>query len=408
MISIIKTNLGKSLILSLIFLSFSSAVKAEDLFFFNKNLYWGVPFASQDVKALQLFLKNEGLYDGPVTGNFFSLTFAAVRAFQAREGIVPTSGFFGPITRKTANSIIISESKKTNLTSEQSKVAGVFNNNQTPTTNVSAPPAPVVNTKKMKWGAYVGDSSVDTNTFENLVGREVDMRSVFYGFEDGFPMRYASTIGAEGKTLLLFWESSFGYDSINDGSKDAVIKKFAADAKAYGYPVILAPFHEMNGNWSPWGGTINNNTPEKFITAWRRIHNLFLGVTNVKFALVYNSVSVPNVEGNQFDDYYPGDAYVDYVGLDGFNFGFPWLSFKEIFDAPIKQVLTYNKPIYIFSMGSVPGTEKAEWIRDALGVEVYNYPIEGWVWFNQDGWDGNWLVNSDTDSLAAFKKVIPN
>ena len=398
----LKPNLQKSLILGLIISSFHSTANAEELFFFNNDLYWGSPAGSPEVVILQKFLQDEGLFNYPVTGNFLSLTHASVKAFQARENISPVSGYFGPISRRVANSIISGETKKANLASGTSNVLGQAVPPPPP------PPPPPTTKKKMQWGAYVGDSTVNTNIFEDLVGREVDMRSVFYGFDDGFPMRYASTIGAEGKTLLLFWESSFGYDTINNGSKDAVIKKFASDAKAYGYPVILAPFHEMNGNWSPWAGTINNNTPEKFITAWRRIHGLFNGVGNVKFALVYNSVSVPNVKGNQFEDFYPGDAYVDYVGLDGFNFGSPWLSFKEIFDTPLKQVLTYKKPIYIFSMGSVPGVDKDVWIADALGVQVYNYPIEGWVWFNQDGHDGNWLVNSDIDSLSAFKKVIPN
>lgn len=431
--NILKSNFGKVFILSLIFLSIPSSAKSEELFFFTNNLYWNTPYYNDDVKALQTFLRSEGLYTGPVTGNFLSLTYRAVKAFQTRENIVPVSGYFGPISRRVANSIISSESKRANLTSSQAIVMGLFSgvwSSQTaPTPPPSAPTpplptapsplptppplpptAPVItpSSNEMEWGAYVGDSTVDIDTFENLVGKEVDMRSVFYGFEDGFPMRYLSTIGTQGKTLLIFWESSFGYDSINNGSKDTIIRKFALDAKAYGYPVILAPFHEMNGNWSPWSGTLNNNTPEKFVTAWRRIHSLFEGVTNVKFALVYNSVSIPNISGNQFKDYYPGDSYVDYVGLDGFNFGYPWMSFKSIFDAPLKQIALYNKPIYIFSMGSVPGVDKALWISDALGVQVYNYPIEGWVWFNQNGHDGNWLVNSDPASLEAFKKVIPN
>jgi len=277
-----------------------------------------------------------------------------------------------------------------------------------PTPIPPPPPPPTPAPSQLQWGAYVGDSSADISTFEDLVGKPVNIRSVFYGFDDNFPLFYSATIGSKGKTLLLFWESNFGYDLINNGSKDEAIKKFAQDAKTYGYPVMLAPFHEMNGNWSPWGATLNNNTPAKFISAWKHIHDLFAGVTNVKFALVYNNDSVPNITGNQKNDYYPGDAYVDYVGVDGFNFGTPWQSFKTIFDSSLKQVATYNKPIYIFSMGSVPGAQKAEWINDALGVQIHNYPIVGWIWFNQNGADGNWLINSDPASLAAFKKVIPN
>ena len=288
----------------------------------------------------------------------------------------------------------------------------------------STPPPPPVSTttvpttgtptttpvRKLVWGAYVGDSRADLGTFETKVGRSVDIRSVFYGFGDSFPMHYSETLGKQGKTLLLFWEPAFGYDSINNGSQDAVIRKFATDAKAYSYPVMLSPFHEMNGNWAPWGATLNGNTPAKFISSWKRIKNLFdeVGATNVKFALVYNSDSIPNIVGNQIPDYYPGDAYVDYIGVDGFNFGTPWVNFQKIFEKSLTVLVKYNKPIYIFSMGSVPGLEKANWIRDALGVQVHKYPeIYGWVWFNQNGADGNWLVDSDPNSLSAFKEVIP-
>ena len=163
----------------------------------------------------------------------------------------------------------------------------------------------------------------------------------------------------------------------------------------------------MNGDWSPWGATLNGNTPAKFISAWKRIHDLFGGVSNVKFAIVYNSDSKPNVLGNQIADYYPGDAYVDYVGVDGFNFGNPWQSFDTIFAAPLTKLVAYHKPLYIFSMGSVPGPQKAAWIKDALTVQINKYPIVGWVWFNQNGADGNWLVDSDPNSLSAFKEVIP-
>ena len=259
----------------------------------------------------------------------------------------------------------------------------------------------------MQWGAFAGNNSGDLTPFETLVGKPVNIRSVFYAFGDGFPVSYASSLGAKGKTLLIFWEPVSNLDSINNGSQDSIIKKFATDAGTYGYPVILAPFHEMNGNWDVWDGTVGTNSPAKFITAWKHVHDLFIGVTNVKFALDYNAGSVPDVSGNQYNDYYPGDAYVDYVGVDGFNFGNPWQSFQSIFSTPLAKLATYHKPIYIFSIGSVAGSQKATWITDALSVQIKNYPVVGWVWFNQNGADGNWLVNSDAASLTAFVQALP-
>ncbi len=427
-----RPNFVKVLILGLIFSSYAHTVGAENLFFFNNNLYWGSSSKSADVMALQTFLRDQGLYTGPVTGNFLSLTYKAVKDFQAREGITPVSGYFGPITRRTANNIISSESKKVSLTSNQEKVLGLFSDVWSTPADVLPPPSPMptptptptpiptpiptptpptpTESRDLEWGAYVGNKVSGIAAFETLVGEEVDIVSVFNTFEDKFPMYYTTPVGAQGKTLLLFWESSYGFDPVIDGSKDALIRSFAEGAKTYGYPIMFAPYHEMNGNWTPWSGTLNNNTPAKFNTAWKRIHSIFkeVGATNVKFALVYNRISIPNVLGNQFDDYYPGDAYVDLVGVDGFNFGEPWTSFTEIYDTPLKKLMTYGKPIYIFSMGSVPGPAKAAWISDALGVQVHKYPVEGWVWFNQDGHDGNWLVNSDPASLEAFKNVIPD
>lgn len=69
---------------------------------FSKNLYFGIQKDSE-VTKLQEFLTSEGLYSGPITGNFFSLTLKAVKDFQNREGISPAAGYFGPLTRARAN-----------------------------------------------------------------------------------------------------------------------------------------------------------------------------------------------------------------------------------------------------------------------------------------------------------------
>lgn len=269
---------------------------------------------------------------------------------------------------------------------------------------VRTPIKPLVH---LKWGAYVGDAKNSLSNFETLVGKKVNILATFSGWDNDFPSYLSTTVGQAGKTLLVFWEPSFGYDNIADGSHDEYIKKFADDAKTYKYPVILVPFAEMNLNEEAWGYGQNKNTADKFKAAWIRIHNLFADAKNVKFGLAYNNVSIPDVPGNRYGDYYPGAAYVDYVGVDGFNFDDPPLTFSQIFDAPMQVLQTFHKPIYIFSMGDIAGPDKDTWIKDGLGYEVKTYPnLVGWIWFNQGG-TPNWLVNSDPDSLNAFKSVIP-
>jgi len=72
---------------------------------FSRDLYFGLQ-QDLDITKLQEFLSDEGLYSGPITGNFFSLTLKAVKAFQAREGITPVAGYFGPKTRMRANELL--------------------------------------------------------------------------------------------------------------------------------------------------------------------------------------------------------------------------------------------------------------------------------------------------------------
>lgn len=84
-----------------------SSVSAKADSSFSKDLYFGMQKDSE-VTKLQEFLSSEGLYSGPITGNYFSLTMKAVVAFQKREG-VNSSGYFGPKSRAKADVILGSQ-----------------------------------------------------------------------------------------------------------------------------------------------------------------------------------------------------------------------------------------------------------------------------------------------------------
>jgi hypothetical protein len=272
-----------------------------------------------------------------------------------------------------------------------------------PTTPVTTPVS-----SSVQWGAYVGDGSTAVADFDTLVGKKTEMIDDFEDFTAPFPTALSSTVGSQGKTLVVFWEPSTGLSSISNGSLDAEIKSFASGAKSYGYPVILVPFDEMNLNESAWGAGVNGNTPATFISAWDHIHDMFTsaGVTNVKFAIDYNNVSIPSGTSNNYAAYYPGANYVDIVGIDGYNFGSPWQTFDQVFSSAYTEASQFNKPIYLMAIGSAEGTQKAAWI-DSLGTLSTKYPnVKGWTWFN-DNKEQNWLVNSDAAALAAFKSILP-
>jgi putative peptidoglycan binding protein len=86
---------------------------------FDKDLYFGIQKDS-DVTKLQEFLTEQGVYSGPVSGNFFSLTLQGVKSFQAKQGITPTSGYFGPKSRAKANLVLASQGVSSTAVTDES------------------------------------------------------------------------------------------------------------------------------------------------------------------------------------------------------------------------------------------------------------------------------------------------
>src|SRR5690606_24643223 len=95
------------------------------------------------------------------------------------------------------------------------------------------------NESDLEWGAFVGYSASDLSSFEQLVGKPVDMRAVFVNWNDPFPSSFASNLKSSGKKLVIFWEQyNVSLDSIFSGQTDSYIRQFASAAKSYGGEVI--------------------------------------------------------------------------------------------------------------------------------------------------------------------------
>jgi mannan endo-1,4-beta-mannosidase len=82
-------------------------------------------------------------------------------------------------------------------------------------------------------------------------------------------------------------------------------------------PMIFRPFHEFDGGWFWWGAP--RNTKEEFINLWRFTVSYLrdtLGVRNFLYA--FSPDNRFNTEA-AFLDRYPGDAWVDMVGMDNYG-----------------------------------------------------------------------------------------
>jgi beta-mannanase len=128
--------------------------------------------------------------------------------------------------------------------------------------------------------------------------------------------------------------------------------------------------HEMNGNWYPWTGN-----PSAYISMWVRVHNAFeargLGASYIQWAWIPN---VGDVGNYTMEQYYPGNAYVDWVGVDGYNSYSTgvWKSPTDRFSGAMTRLHNLTtKPIMIPEWGALSTTStgvsvsaKSQWISD--------------------------------------------
>ena len=274
-------------------------------------------------------------------------------------------------------------------------------------------------------GAFVdrgldGWHQSEVTDFERLIGRKLAIDHRYKSWQDAFPGADESWDVANGRIPMLTWEPwGTRLDAIRNGSWDELIRARADGLRDLGSPVFLRFAHEMNGDWYPWDGSHNNSRgrkdgPRKYVSAWRHVHDVFAeeGATNVVWVWCPNRSSFPTARWNDFRRYYPGDAYVDWVCIDGYNFGASedwslWRSFENVF-APIYDAYAGIKPIMIGETATVEsGGSKAQWIRDAETAMKNRFPdLAAFLWFNIDKGGHDWRVDSSTESLAAFRSLV--
>lgn len=202
-------------------------------------------------------------------------------------------------------------------------------------------------------------------------------------------------------------------EQINQGIYDAYWTTWAEAASAYQHTVVLRLGFEMNGDWFSWG-----QQPEAFIAAWQRIHQIIrskVGADNVQFMFSPNVEWDANKPLSAIELYYPGDAYVDLLGLDGYNFGdhhsawHTWQSYSEIFEASIAKMSQWPQPLFIAEIGCADGPRKAEWMVDFLQDFTQDERLSGFIYYNfNDGKrnEPDWRLNSDPNTLKVFQNYL--
>jgi hypothetical protein len=251
-------------------------------------------------------------------------------------------------------------------------------------------------------------TSSQITTFEDQANRKIGALIVYLGWYAGAwgdVQRQLNVVDPMGIKVMVTWEPSLknGQDpltAILNGSQDAIIDDFANKSKT-ARPFFLRFAHEMNGNWYAWSG----DAP-RYIAAWQYIWQRFQAAGNTSAVWVWspNADSVPNEAWNDLNNYYPGDAYVDWVAVD--FYGLKWG------DQPpgpaIDRVYAYYgavKPIMIGETAAAdcahyaPGVTMTKdlWIT-SLFTEMgafYRPNLRAFFWFNENKRsEADWRITS--------------
>jgi hypothetical protein len=250
-----------------------------------------------------------------------------------------------------------------------------------------------------------------------------DCYSACYSFP--FPQQAMEQIREHGTIPFLNWASQsvpaslnqpdFSLTAIANGSQDAFIRDYAEQVITWNRPFFLRFDAEMNGFWFPWSEGINGNTAGSYVAAWRHVHDIFAEVGASKVTWVW----CPNVDFTgkltPMEKLYPGDAYVDWTCLDGFNWGkthnsIGWQSFDSVFRSSYQRVvkLAPHKPMVIGEVASEErGGSKPKWIENTFRRIPSKYPkVRAVIWFDEKDQGMHWPIESSKKSTNAFAKAI--
>lgn len=245
-------------------------------------------------------------------------------------------------------------------------------------------------------GSYAG-----VTKFAGVIGRRPNIAVYYSSWFEQFQRSFADAAHANGATPMVQVEpTDISLARIANGDYDSYLRSYARSVRAFGFPVILAFGHEMNANWYGWG--YQHTSPATFIAAWRHVHNVFteVGATKVIWLWVVNVVG--GSQTTTISQWWPGDKYVTWVGIDGHYFN-ATVDFEHLYVGTLGLVRQFTKePVLVSEVGIAPQVS-AERIEDVFdGARAHG--MIGLVWFDEPG--HNIQVADHPAAISAFRIAV--
>jgi hypothetical protein len=306
----------------------------------------------------------------------------------------------------------------------------------------SAPTSPLRD--RVLFGSSVntqGDALAELNADEQLLGGHLDIASTFSDWEHVIGGPLERGLCANGtRSVLVAWEPwNLTFADVYQGRQDAYLGSVATAMRTYPGNLYVRPWPEMNALWSPWQPkTATRNagvgSAQEFIQAWRYLVTYFhsRGVDNLKF--VFNPDASDYSQNVRIPDIWPGHAYVDVLGIDGYNWGNSalgaidtgdrWREFPTIFQSmyTILTVLDPTAPVWVTEVGSKepqkeddsdypkasspvdPLHDKGTWVHNLFSLTSFPR-LTAVVFFNRQK-ERDWRFDSSAEALSAFRQEL--
>ena len=205
-----------------------------------------------------------------------------------------------------------------------------------------------------------------------------------------------------------------------NGEYDAFLQDYAEVIASHGRPVLFRLANEMNGEWCHYSAYHTARDTAVFREFYRYVYSFFerAGAENVIWVWNPNGGSYPNFKWNHELMYYPGDRYVDIVGMTLYNTGTyyarvgeRWQTFAELYDGLYPRYLAqYGQPLMITEFASASmGGDKEKWVVDMFAHIGSLDKIKVAVWWDSRDLDagGNvarsYVIDESPGLMAIFR-----
>jgi mannan endo-1,4-beta-mannosidase len=246
------------------------------------------------------------------------------------------------------------------------------------------------------------DSLGPVRSFAASAGARPNLIGQYMSWNSPLDVKAVQNAWSYGALYYMVWEPYHTtVAAIADGRSNRYITGFAREVRALNLPLAISFGHEFNGFWYPWGTT--GTTAAQFVAAWRLIHRLFAAAHATNVIWVWNPNVISAEPQLPLSTYYPGDAYVDWVGVTGYFSATGPDTFDGLYGPTMQEIRGFTaKPFFIAETSVQTGPDAATAAQDLVSGVRQRSDVLGFVWFDFDKAGTDWRLGSRPSVRAAI------